>query len=126
MCEQDLTCAPCNTTCGDGLYLQRQCSGMDTTDVSICTPCSNLTCPASQFVNLTKCRGTANLRLGASNLCTPCTVCNSTEYEEQPCTPFSDRVCKPCTVCQVRTVYFVYKQFHTFPIHMTFWDGAGR
>lgn len=97
----DVLCKPCNTICGSGLYLKRQCSGSETSDVSQCASCLEVTCNhlPDHFNNLSMCEGNASLRLGAELLCTPCEICKEGFYEAEPCRPYANRVCKPCTVC---------------------------
>lgn len=101
--EDDTQCTECAQTCASGAYMNRTCTGIETRDASLCLSCTSIeSCPTrGQFVNLSACSSPGQRLLTREKICTNCTACKpGVEWEQSPCTLFSDRVCKPCTVCQ--------------------------
>ena len=72
-------CSPCrNVACGDGLILAACAAGIETSDVSTCTPCATGT---YEFLNT----------------CVACSVCGADEFIASDCALARDRVCGTCT-----------------------------
>lgn len=87
----DRVCSKCTAECPGGQYITGNCSAKADTQ---CTPCSSPSCEAGKYK--TECRGRTD------STCANCSFpsgCPAGHFENQSCTPLTNRKCKKCFEC---------------------------
>lgn len=87
----DRICSPCKTECPPGQYLAGTCSTSSNTQ---CVPCSSPSCGPGMYK--TECSGRNDSKCAA---CDFPGGCGPGKFENQSCTPLTNRQCKECFQC---------------------------